>query len=97
MTAMTVYAVLYTYDDRTTRRDEVRPEHRAFLSGLLDAGSLLASGPWADGAPGALLLVRADSPAAVEELLDGDPFHREGLVIGRTVREWTPVFGPWAG
>jgi len=60
---MTVYAVLYTYDDRTTRRDEVRPEHREFLSGLLD----------------------------------GDPFHREGLVIGRTVREWTPVFGPWAG
>ncbi len=93
---MTVYAVHYTYDDRTTRRDEVRPEHRAYLSGLVDEGSLLASGPWADGAPGALLLMSADSPDEVTRLLDVDPFQREGLVIGRTIREWTPVFGPWA-
>ena len=93
---MTVFAVQYTYDDRTQRRDEVRPEHRAYLSGLLDAGSLLASGPWADGAPGALLLLSADSAAEVEHLLDADPFVREGLVAGRTLREWTPVFGPWA-
>jgi uncharacterized protein len=97
MATMTVYAVHYTYDDRTSRRDEVRPEHRAYLAGRLDAGSLLASGPWADGAPGALLLVSAGSADEVARLLDADPFHREGLVIGRTIREWTPVFGPWAG
>ena len=93
---MTVYAVHYTYDDRTSRRDEVRPEHRAFLAGLLDDGSLLASGPWVDGVPGALLLLSADSPATVERLLDADPFAREGLVAERTLREWNPVLGPWS-
>jgi uncharacterized protein len=96
MTRMTVFAVQYAYDDRTALRDEVRPEHRRYLAGLLDAGSLLASGPWSDGDPGALLLMRADSAAEVERLLDDDPFTRAGLVATRTLREWTPVFGPWA-
>jgi uncharacterized protein len=96
MARMTVFAVQYTYDDRTDRRDEVRPEHRSFLSGLERSGSLLASGPWADGPPGALLLVSAQSAEAAERLLDDDPFRREGLISGRTVREWTPVFGPWS-
>ncbi len=94
---MTVYAVQYRYDDRTERRDEVRPEHRAYLAEALAAGTLLASGPYADDdAPGALLVVRAGSTAEVEALLSADPFVREGLVADREVREWTQVFGPWA-
>jgi uncharacterized protein YciI len=94
---MTVFAVQYRYDDRTERRDEVRPEHRAFLADRLADGSLLASGPYAgDGAPGALLIVSAGSAAEVDQLLDADPFVREGIVADRAVREWTPVFGPWA-
>ncbi|WP_298459918.1 YciI family protein [uncultured Cellulomonas sp.] len=92
---MTIYAVQYTYDDRTERRDEVRSEHRGYLAQLVESGSLLSSGPWADGAPGALLLMSADSAADVERLLDADPFTREGLVAGREVRAWTPVLGTW--
>lgn len=99
---MTVYAVLYTYDQRTDERDRVRPAHRAYLGEMHDAGTLLASGPWAgpshgrDTEPdGALLLVRAADVAAVEDLLDADPFAVAGLVVERTVRPWTPVFGPW--
>jgi uncharacterized protein len=96
MATMTVYAVQYAYTDDTARRDEVRPEHRAYLASLLDEGTLLASGPWTDGAAGALLLVSAGSAAEVERLLDADPFTREGVVADRTVREWNPVFGPWS-
>lgn len=93
---MTVFAVQYTYDDRSDRRDVVRPEHRGWLAELLAAGTLLASGPWADGEPGALLLVRGSSSDEVLTLLDDDPFVREGLVTRRTAREWTPVLGPWS-
>ena len=94
---MTLFAVQYLYDDQTRRRDKVRPEHRVFLSTLFDQGSLLASGPLPDDdAPGALLIMSAASAAEVGTLLDADPFHREGLIKGRVVREWTPVFGPWA-
>ena len=92
---MTIYAVQYTYDDRSDRRDELRPEHRAYLGGLVESGSLLSSGPWADGDPGALLIVSADSPADVERLLDADPFARQGLVAARVIRAWTPVLGAW--
>ncbi|QTE31124.1 YciI family protein [Pengzhenrongella sicca] len=95
---MTVYAVRYTYDARSNRRDEVRPEHRAFLAELHAAGTLLASGPLGDaddGTPGALLIVAAASAEAVAAVLDADPFAREGLVAAREVRAWTQVYGPW--
>ena len=93
---MTVYAVQYTYDDRSSRRDEVRPEHRGYLGRLHEEGTLLASGPFADdGAAGALLVLAAAAAQEVDALLDADPFVREGLVQARTVREWTQVFGPW--
>ena len=93
---MTVFAVHYTYDDRTGRRDEVRPEHRAYLGRLQEEGTLLASGPYADdGVPGALLVMSAGSAGEIDQALDTDPFVREGLVAARVVREWTQVFGPW--
>lgn len=100
---MTVYAVQYTYDQRTSDRDAVRPAHRAFLADLLAAGTLLASGPFTgptagvEGEPdGALLVVRADSPDHAAAVLDADPFALSGLVADRSVRPWQPVFGPWA-
>jgi len=94
---MTTFAVQYTYDDRAARLDEVRPEHRAFLAGLYAAGSLLASGPLADdgGAPGALLIVAAASDLQAAELLDADPFARDGLIAARVIRAWVQVYGPW--
>lgn len=94
---MPTYCVQYAYDEATsTRRDEVRPAHRAFLRSMLDAGALLASGPLTDPADAALLVVRADDARGVASLLDADPFWVEGLVAGRTVRGWDPVIGPWA-
>ncbi|HLS40802.1 MAG TPA: YciI family protein [Ornithinicoccus sp.] len=93
---MTVYAVQYAYADDPAL-DEHRPAHRAFLRALHEEGTLLASGPFADdGGPGALLLLRGDSEQGVRDLLREDPFQQQGLVEQVTVREWDPVFGPWA-
>ncbi len=94
---MTLFAVRYTYDDRADVRDTVRPEHRAWLAGLADAGTLLGSGPFADdAAPGALLVLRADAEAELRTLLAQDPFAREGLVAATEVRTWQLVLGPWS-
>ncbi|MFC4556115.1 YciI family protein [Georgenia faecalis] len=92
---MTVFAVEYTYDhSRTDDIALVRPDHRAFLGELVEAGRVLASGPWLDNAaPGALLLVVGEDVAGVERMLDEDPFHRARLVTRRTVRAWDPVLG----
>lgn len=92
---MPVFAVEYTYTADDARRDAVRPAHRAFLGDLHEAGVLLASGPFADGDPGALLVVRAEDVDAAARALDPDPFAVAGLVAARRVRGWTQVFGPW--
>ena len=91
---MALYAIEYTYDTtRATEIDARRPDHRAHLAALHEAGVNLASGPWTEGAPGALLLIRADSPEHALAAVDGDPFHTHGLVTRRTVRGWNPVIG----
>lgn len=93
---MAVFAVTYTYTSDAARLDEFRPEHRAFLGALHDAGSVVVSGPLAasdDVGAGALILVEAADGAAVTALLDTDPFRREGLIAERSVREWVPVIG----
>jgi hypothetical protein len=92
---MTIFAVEYVYDiTRTGDIDALRPQHRAFLSKLHEAGVVMASGPWMDAAsPGALLLVRAENHTEVLKVLDPDPFHRAHLLTRRTARAWKPVIG----
>ena len=93
---MAVFAVTYVYSPDSERLDEFRPEHRAFLRGLHEAGSLIVSGPLkADdaGSAGALILLDAPDAAGATALLDDDPFRRENLIAARKVREWEPVIG----
>ncbi|QAY70898.1 YciI family protein [Xylanimonas protaetiae] len=92
---MAVFAVTYVYAPDPARLDAFRPEHRAFLGALHDAGSVVVSGPLpaADGVGGALLIVEAPDADAAAALLDDDPFRREGLVAERVVRAWVPVIG----
>ncbi|MEU0500644.1 YciI family protein [Nocardia sp. NPDC005998] len=93
---MPIFAVHYTYSDVTIEaRDTFRPEHRAWLNGLVEAGSLLTSGPYADGS-GALLLFQVVDEAALEELLPQDPFARENLIDAVRAVQWLPVMGTFA-
>jgi uncharacterized protein YciI len=95
--AVPVFAVTYEYDQRDDVRDAVRPDHRAFLRGLHDAGVHLASGPLTGGSgSGALLLLRADDEEDALAVLDEDPFWTAGVVADRSARGWDPVIGPWA-
>lgn len=95
---MPVQIVEYRYhegEQAERLRDEVRPRHRDFLSTLLDAGSLLASGPLTES-PGAVLLVVAGDAASAADVLADDPFRIEGVVADLHVRGWKPVIGPFA-
>lgn len=87
---MSIYTVEYTYTDDDAGRDQYRPEHREYLGSL---EGLLLSGPYRDLPAGALLVFRADDEQAVVALLDQDPFHRQGLIAERTIREYEPVLG----
>lgn len=91
---MAYYAVIYSYSDDTARQDEVRPEHRAWLRGLAEQGTVVASGPLLETSPAtALLVFRADDEQQLRELLNQDPFQREKLVAQSDVAQWNPVIG----
>lgn len=79
----------YTYSADTETRVALRPEHREWLNSLGDTNVL--SGP-TDAATGVLVLEVADA-AALDALLDQDPFRAGGVIESRHVVEWTPMTG----
>jgi uncharacterized protein YciI len=85
------FAVTIDYLQDTAVVEAHRPDHRAYLTELLNAGKLFAAGPFADGS-GALIVYEADTPEAVEELIKADPFHAAGVFLRWTVRPWKVVF-----
>ncbi|MBH0775191.1 YciI family protein [Nocardia bovistercoris] len=90
---MPIFAVHYTYSEATAAdRDTHRPDHRTWLDALVDAGSLLTSGPYPDGS-GALLIFRYDDEGSLRELLTKDPFAVQRLIDAVRVVEWLPVMG----
>ncbi len=94
---MPFFAVRYTYVEDQDRIAAVRPAHREFLSSLVEAGSLRASGPLVGVTPpGALLIFHAPSDAEVLDLLDSDPFGQQGVVTAVEVTQWDPVIGQFA-
>ncbi|HKN55659.1 MAG TPA: YciI family protein [Amycolatopsis sp.] len=73
---------------------DVRPRHRAFLQALAEQGKVAIGGPLGDGT-GGISLYQAEDEAALHELINQDPYHLEGVVAKRTVREFKPVLGAW--
>ncbi|AZA13794.1 YciI family protein [Corynebacterium choanae] len=91
---MTCFAVLYTYNPASPRIAEIRPVHREFLSQLLADGKLVGSGPFTDTTGGALIVIRLDDNATVddaEQLMNQDPFFTEKAIDSREIRPWNPV------
>lgn len=89
---MPLYALDYRYTDADLRA-RVRPRHLAYLRSLLEDGTLVMAGPWADGS-GALVLFHADDDAQAQAVVDADPYTVEGASAERRLREWTVVLPP---
>ncbi|MET3809747.1 YciI family protein [Arthrobacter sp. UYEF3] len=94
---MTVFAVEYVYDAESAEtRAATRPAHREWTAGLAQDGTLLASGPYSDGA-GALLIFKAADEQALNEILKQDPFAGAGAISGIRTMGWAPLTGLLAG
>ena len=86
---MPVFAVIYRYADKPEIIAEHRPAHREYLSSLLGDGGLLASGRMEGGmGDSALLLFEAESPQAIEAVLNPDPFWSLGVIEQREIKQW---------
>ncbi|WP_243790392.1 YciI family protein [Saccharopolyspora gloriosae] len=91
---MAKFVVEMVYGDDEERRLAVRPDHRVYAKSLAQRGVLLAGGPYEDG-KGAQLVYEAADAAAVQRLIDEDPYLTEGVIASTTVREWNAITGSW--
>jgi hypothetical protein len=92
---MPYYLVELTLSTNTEVTDRLRPDHRRWVAGLAAEGTVLAGGPWAEGANGAMLYSAPDRDA-LDRMISQDPYHRESAIVGVKVREWELVVGAWA-
>lgn len=72
----------------------VTEDHRTYLRGLREEGTLLSSGPM-DPRNGGILLLRVpdeDSQAALDRVRDGDPYTQRGMAQYELL-PWLPTIG----
>lgn len=84
------YAAIIEYLQDKTKIAEIRPVHRQYLANLKDKGQLAVSGPFTDDS-GALIVYEANSKEEAEALLQGDPFHKNGIFLKWQLRPWNTV------
>jgi uncharacterized protein len=86
------FAAVIEYAQDQAKIAEIRPAHRQYLAGLRERGQLAVSGPFTDDS-GALIIYEAASREEAERLLQGDPFHKNGIFLKYQIRPWSPVIG----
>ncbi len=91
---MAWYTVDTTYVDDREKLLQVRPTHRAYLAGLVEQGSVLVAGPWADDT-GGFVVYQVTDRAQLDQLLADDPYTLEGVSAGRAIKEWRITMGAW--
>jgi uncharacterized protein YciI len=84
------FAAIIEYTQDKAKILEIRPVHRQYLTSLRERGQLAASGPFTDDS-GALIIYEAASRDEAEKLLQGDPFHKNGIFLQYQLRPWNPV------
>lgn len=74
-------------------RDQVQwPEHAAFLNQLVDEGFVVLGGPLGDGER-VLLVVSAESEAAIRRRIDADPWTPLRLLPIARIEPWQVLLG----
>jgi uncharacterized protein len=86
-----VYVVELSFTDDPARL-AARPAHRQRVESLHGDGVVKMAGPFPDDS-GALLVFDVADDAAVQELIDADPYFRApGVRVVRT-QQWAPFIG----
>jgi uncharacterized protein YciI len=85
-----IFAAVIEYTQDKAKIQAVRPVHRQYLMSLRDKGQLVLAGPITDDS-GAIIVYQAPSREEAEKLLQGDPFHQNGIFQKYQLRPWNPV------
>lgn len=85
------FAAIAVYTPDASTIAKARPAHREYLTGLIQQGRLVISGPFSDDS-GAVLVYEAETSAQVEKLVADDPFARQGVFASWEIHPWNVVF-----
>jgi len=77
--------------DGKEKRPQHRPAHLAHLESLAQAGRIPLAGPFTDGT-GSLIVIEAESRAAVWEIVSRDPYVVNGVFNRVEVKPFLQVF-----
>ena len=84
------FAAIIEYIRDKDKIAQVRPIHRQYLATLKQNGQLAAAGPLTDDS-GALIIYEAATEEEALAMLQGDPFHQNGIFVSWKLRPWNPV------
>ena len=85
------FAAVIEYLQEPEKVNSIRPAHRQYLLDLKARGQLAATGPFTDGS-GALIIYETTDAREAEQLLQADPFSKNGIFLKYVLRPWNPVF-----
>jgi uncharacterized protein len=85
------FAATIEYLQDVDKVNAIRPQHRAYLTSLIEKNQLVGSGPFHD-ASGALIIYEANAMEEAEALLKADPFYAAGVFLSWKIRPWKMVF-----
>lgn len=85
------YAAIAKYTPDASVIAKARPAHRQYLTGLVEQGKLVISGPFANDV-GGLLVYEAETPDQVEAMVREDPFAKQGVFLSWEIRPWNVIF-----
>lgn len=91
---MTTFTIEYRYNPTNELVLTHRPAHREFLGSLLEAGTLIASGPHTDPEGTSLIIIRLPEGSTIEdakEAMKHDPFIVNDALDEVRVSIWNPV------
>lgn len=84
------FAAIIEYTQDQAKIQAIRPVHRQYLTTLRERGQLAVAGPFTDDS-GSLIVYEAASREEAEKILQGDPFHSNGIFVKYQLRPWNPV------
>ena len=79
------FAAIIEYGPDKEKVKAHHPAHREYLRRFLDNGQLRAAGPFVEDA-GALWILDAETAEAAEEIVKGDPYVVEGVLVKWQIR-----------
>ena len=89
----TIAVFTYLVENAAEKRAPHREAHIDNLRRLHAQGVLLLGGALLNPLDTGLLIMRAETPAEIEELLADDPYAINGIWTKIVVREWSVVVG----